>query len=253
MKLLISASNALVKWMRIEPPRIPSPDGKRVGVQPLKSDEQILAWQCQVIRAHSRAQQGVVIAVEERSRYTIFMSFERPPTELEFENELRRCWANAFLHYSLDSAAIDEETVPELLYRFSTVPVEYMWYRNTDLSVNGHVADAEQWVKQACDEYRIDHLNENDVMSLEAHINQFAKRVKVNGKRSEPFYPVTRLIDDGLFRFAEGMSRFHHSDCPEGDFPSPYRKQAEETFPSLDTRDNVVLLSEYRHKEKPSD
>lgn len=249
MRLLISAANALVKWMRLELPRIPSTDGKRIGIQPLKSDEQMLAWQCQVLRAHSRAQRAVVIAVEERSRYTILMSFDEPPSKVEFENELRRCWANAFLHYSLDSGAIDEEAVQELLYQFSAMPVEYLWYRNTDLSVNGHVTDAEQWVKQAYDEYRIDHLDENDVMSLESHINQFAKRVKVNGKRSEAFYPVTRLVDDGLFRFAQGMNRYQHPHHPEGDFPSPYLEQEEGASSSFATRDNVVLLAEYRHKK----
>lgn len=249
MQLLLSVSNALTKWMKLELPRLPSRDGKRVGVQPLNSNEHSLAWQCHVTRAHIRAQKGIVIAVEQRSRYTILMSFNQPPTKSELERELKRCWTNAFIHYALDSGAISEESIAELLYRISHSPMEFLWYRNTDLSVNGHVSDAEQWVKQSREEYRINHLTEADVINLEAHINQFAKRVKVGGKRGAPFYPVTHLVDDGLFRFAQGVCRFDNADRPAGDFPSPYRDQDEKVSPAFTARDNVVVLSNYRKKK----
>jgi len=248
MKLIISASNALAKWMGLELVRIPSPDGKQVGVQPLVSDEMTLAWQCHVMRLHSRAKKGVVIAVEAQSRYTVLMPFNAPPTVEAFENELRRCWGNAFLHFSLESGAIAEEAIPEIIRRFSTLPVEYQWYRNTDLSVNGHVSDAEQWVKQTRDEFGIDHLSENDAMGLEMHINHIPKRMKVNRQRSAPFFSITRLVDDGLFRFAKGMSRFTHPDTPKGDFPSPYRGKMSKSSTSSAAKDNVVHLSDYKKR-----
>jgi hypothetical protein len=243
MQILLSTTNTFAKWLKLELPRIPSPDGKRIGTQPLESGEQTLAWQCHVVRQHSRARKGIVIAVETRSRYTLLMSFNSPPSTAEFENELRRCWGNAFLHFGLECGAFPEDAIPELLHRFAAEPVEFLWYRNTDLSVNGHVADAEQWIKQYLDDYGIDHLTENDAQRLELHINDIPRRVKVDGKRSEPFIPVIRMVDDGLYRFARGVVM--------QDYPSPY-------YPALSSQnveaprpggDNVVSMADFVRKK----
>ncbi len=197
------------------------------------------------MRRHSRASDGTVIAVEARSRYTLLMAFDSPPGTAEFENELRRCWANAFLHFGRDCGAFPEEAITELLQRFIAEPVEWLWYRNTDLSVNGHVADAEQWVKQYGDDHGIDQLSELDAQVLETHINQIPKRFKVNGQRSEPFIPVTRMVDDGLYRFAGGLM--------EQDYPSPYGlpSTSEDSGAPIPIGEVVVSMADYVRKKGP--
>lgn len=250
MQIVISATNAFAKWLKIELPRIPSPDGKRIGTQPLESSEQTLAWQCHVVRAHSRAVSGTVIAVEARSRYTLLIPLDGPPSAAEFEKMLRRRWANELVHLMLTHGVFGEEAVPELFRQFNATPMDFQWFRNTDLSVNGHVADAEQWVKQAFEEYGIRRLDEGEAMGLGKHINQFFKRVKVNGKKGEPFYPVTRLIDDGLFRFAKGLAQNPFPDTPPGDFPSPYRELGpRRQHPVPPSGENVVSLADYLRRK----
>ncbi|MFT4927373.1 MAG: hypothetical protein ACI8WB_003480 [Phenylobacterium sp.] len=49
MRIIFSACKTFTKWMKIDLPRIESPDGKRIGCQPLISDENTLSWQFNAI------------------------------------------------------------------------------------------------------------------------------------------------------------------------------------------------------------
>jgi len=75
MKCIISATNAFAKWLKLDLPRIPSPDGKKIGLQSLITDEDSLSWQCHVIQKHARLTKTTVIAVEAYSLYVIIMSY----------------------------------------------------------------------------------------------------------------------------------------------------------------------------------
>lgn len=257
MNVLISATNAFTKWLKLDLPHIPSTDGKRIGTQPLVSDEGTLAWQCHVLHAHNRASSGTVIAVEARSRYTILISLDEPPSAAEFEKMLRRRWANEMVHLILSHGLFGDESVPDIFRRFNATPKDYLWFRNTDLSVNGHVSDAEQWVKQAFEQYGISRFDEGEAIGMGMHINQFFKHVKENGRKSEPFFPITRFVDDGLFRFAAGMAQAKFPNTPQGDFPSPYAGQTPRTAPPLvnesgpvPVMDNVVSLADHQRRRK---
>jgi len=57
------------------------------------------------------------------------------------------------------------------------------------------------------------------------------KRVKTKGKKGEPFYPVPRLVDDGLSRFW-------------GDEQANFNVDAAQ--PPANRSDNVVSLAQYR-------
>jgi len=58
MKMLISASNALSKWLGLELPRISGIDGKGVGTQPVTTTTATVAWQCHIVDNHTT---GLVI------------------------------------------------------------------------------------------------------------------------------------------------------------------------------------------------
>jgi uncharacterized protein len=48
------------------------------------------------------------------------------------------------------------------------------------------------------------------------------KRAKDGSGRQERFYPISRFLSDGLYRFAGGLARESFIGAPQGDFPDPY-------------------------------
>ncbi|MET4693593.1 hypothetical protein V5J35_003677 [Endozoicomonas sp. NE40] len=69
MDILLSGTNAFCKYLNIDPPRIPSPDGKRIGTQPIQTTQDTMAWQCHAAKRQSSAGEMIdVIVVEARSR-----------------------------------------------------------------------------------------------------------------------------------------------------------------------------------------
>ena len=75
------------------------------------------------------------------------------------------------------------------------------WVRNTDMSINGHMSDTEQWVKQMLADYDLQYLNEEDATGLAHHINSLQKRANKGQSSTKKFIPLDRFIDDGINRF----------------------------------------------------
>lgn len=50
------------KWLKLDLPRFPSPDGKRIGTQPLLTNEFQVGWQCHVIKIFYKHGKDTVIA-----------------------------------------------------------------------------------------------------------------------------------------------------------------------------------------------
>ena len=204
MQLLFSCSNALVKWLKLDFPRIPSPDGKKVGTQTIVTDANTMAWQCHVIQNFYHRggyTEYTVIAVEAHSRYTILMPYEIAPTQDELANELVRQWGNQSLHLMQEHGVLSESHLPQVAQQFMRMPKDYCWYKNTDMSVNGHVSDAEQWVRDAFEQFGLENLNDDTAFGVGLHINERWKRAKIAGQKQQ-FFPIPRFIDDALSRFA---------------------------------------------------
>lgn len=236
MKVLISASNELSKWMGLDDlPRLPHPTGKQVGVTPLITNADTIAWQCHVLRPHSRVQQGIIIAVEAHSRYTLLIPTAQPPTQMVFEELLAQHWLQNLAYWLVDTLALDEARLPEFIEQFAARTQEFSWVKNTNLSVNGHVADAGQWVQQSFEHYAIHLPNDEECFALGVHINKMFKRVKTKGKKGEPFYPVPRLVDDGLSRFWGDEQANINVDAGQ---------------PPTNRSDNVVSLTQYRQEQE---
>ncbi len=66
--------------------------------------------------------------------------------------------------------------------------------KNTDLSINGHIADAAQWVTQTLDDRNIERLNLPLAFEISNYINCQTKSIKVNNKKHR-FIPIERLLD----------------------------------------------------------
>ncbi|PKH08107.1 hypothetical protein [Moritella sp. Urea-trap-13] len=249
MKIQISASNALCKWMKLDLDRIISVDGKRIGTQTITTDAETLAWQCQVIKNNPQSHEGTVIAVESRSRYVMIFPNLSPPTQAEFEALfLGRLFievANLMLH----SRAIEESVADIVASEFTAQNKGFCWFKNTDLSVNGHVSDAESWIRQSCDNNDVTAYSDDEAYGLSMHINEMRKRIAKEGRNSR-FVPVKRLLEDALFRFAKGLSRDSYPETPNGHFPSPYPKSISDSKQEPKTiPDNVVCLASFREQK----
>ncbi|WP_392339465.1 DUF6933 domain-containing protein [Moritella marina] len=249
MKIQISASNALCKWMKLDLDRIPSIDGKRIGTQTITTDAETLAWQCHVIKNHNNDYNGTVIAVEARSRYVIIIPDLVPLTQAEFEELFLGRLFIEVVNLMLDRRAIEESVADIVASDFSAQDKQFCWFKNTDLSVNGHVSDAESWIRQSCDNNDVTAYSDDEAYGLSMHINEMHKRIAKEGRNSR-FVPIERLLEDALFRFAKGLANGSYPDTPNGHFPSPYpkpiavNKQEPKVIP-----DNVVCLANFRKKK----
>ena len=132
---------------------------------------------------------------------------------------------------------IGRDQIPVIFSKFRQKVVNIQWWRNTDLSVNGHVSDAEQWVKQTVNDRRIDALSEDEAFDLAMYINQFFKRAKDSQGKKQRFYPVPRFVEDGLHRFACDL-------FDEGSSVSLYSANKH----AVTEEGNVVSLADYRTK-----
>ncbi|PCI59416.1 MAG: hypothetical protein COB35_11255 [Gammaproteobacteria bacterium] len=245
-----------MKWLGLDLPRIPSIDGKRVGTQKIFSDESTLSWQCQALIEHSRSQ---VATVEASSRYCIIFSNLMKMTMAEFEQELKRRWLKEALIMAVESGAINNVDVNAMEKQFIYTTMKFSWFKNTDLSVNGHVADTEQWIRSGSVLHRINYLGEIEAFELAFHINKMRKKVKISTKKRlhQSFIPVARLLDDALFRFAQGLSADKYPNTDTGDFPSPYAHYQQKKQDKLvahgvneEKTSNVIYLEQYKGVKK---
>ncbi len=226
--VIMSATNAFSKWLKLELPRIPSPDGKRIGTQPLLTNKLQVSWQCHVIQNFYKHGEYTVIAIEANSRYCILMPFVTAPTLEEFERVFFASWHGHFVNYYTQQCNLNQHNIDSLIHSIMNLNPTIDWVRNTDMSINGHASDTEQWVKQMLADYDLQYLNEEDATGLAHHINSLQKRAKKGQSSSKKFIPIDRFIDDGMSRFIE-------------------TKNKSKTQPSVQNN-NVVSLEEFRNR-----
>lgn len=245
--IVFSASTALAKWLELDAPRLPSPDGKQVGTQPIVTNERQISWQCHVIENRSRTGLYTVIAVEAYSRYVLLMPFPGRPRIEDLENEILRRWANEMLNLMIVSGEVDEVDVDLVIEKFLDLDKPMKWVRNTDLSVQGHASDAGRWVEETLNKEGKKFLDDESAIGLGLHINQFRKKAKGPNGKKETFYPMERMLEDALYRFGDGLANARYSQTRRGDFPNPYLGLNKPPIDAnLPLPDNVVSIESYR-------
>ena len=262
MDILFSASNAFCKYLKADVGRLPSPDGKRIGTQPVQTTQDCMAWQCHAVKRQSSLGEKVdVIAVEARSRYVLLFSAPEFDSQQSFFKLFRKRWAEECVHMAIESGAVTSDVANEMFEQFQNTPIRAMFCKNTDLSINGHVSDAQQWLLQSYEHYGVEHLDREEEFGLGRHINQFRKKAKPfpGAKRQESFLPMSRMVDDWLHRFARGLSEWSYPNTQDGNFPNPYQLESLQGCghfsPTVDNLigesipDNVVDLADARRKK----
>lgn len=147
-KVVLSISNALFKWLKLELSRFPVAPGKQPGVQPLVTDDEAISWQC-LIFTDSWRERATVIAVEAHSRFTLLLPFGLKLIQAQqLEHRLCEEWAEELVQLMIKNGEVSREQAPRIFTSFHERIQEIGWVKNTGLSVNGHVNDVEQWVKE---------------------------------------------------------------------------------------------------------
>lgn len=222
--IIFSVSNALCKWLKLDLPRFPVTVGQQPGIQPLVTDDETISWQCHVIFTDSWRERATVIAVEAHSRFTLLLPFDIKPTQAQVEQRLCECWAEELVSLMIKYGDVSRDKAPRIFTHFHERTQQIEWVRNTDLSVNGHVNDAEQWVKEVLADRGLDALDEDLALDLAWTINTQEKRAKQPNGKKRIFYPPALFVEDGMFRFV-----------PEANVGSPYQ-------PLSSIPDNVIPL-----------
>ncbi|MEZ8095708.1 amino acid adenylation [Photobacterium swingsii] len=205
MQFQLSSTNALNKWLKADFPRLPVETGKQAGVNKLSSDAATMSWQVHLIENRYQSSEKTLIVCEANSRFTYFIPLNRmffTPDELA--KRLKIEWQFAFVEaleayaletYSLKNiGSISRYDIATLLSRLNDIEFTPQWVKNTDLSINGHIADAAQWVTQTLDDRNLDRLNQPLAFEISSYINSQTKSIKVNNKKQR-FIPIERLFD----------------------------------------------------------
>ncbi|WP_135459166.1 hypothetical protein [Vibrio echinoideorum] len=93
-----------------------------------------------------------------------------------------------------DKGLIRRYDIAMLLSKLNDIELTLNWIKNTVLSVNGHIADAAQWVTQTLDDRNLDRLSQMLALEISSYINSQTKSIKVNNKK-QCFIPIERLLD----------------------------------------------------------
>lgn len=195
MQLQLSATNALNKWLKADFPRLPVEAGKQAGVNKLSSNATTMSWQMHLIENHYRSVEKTLIVCEANSRFTYFIALNRQFfTPDELAERLKMEWQFAFVEALEESRLIGHYDIATLLSKLNDIEFTPQWIKNTDLSINGHIADAAQWVTQTLEDRHLDRLSQPLAFEISSYINAQTKSITVNNKKQR-FIPIERLLD----------------------------------------------------------
>lgn len=232
MSLLLSLSNPVCKLIKQDLPRIYDDKGKNPGVQPIKTHSTQIAWQCQVIDLSDRYWRSsldydgwLIIFVEAHSRYTLMRLYPLKPDWPQIEDDFLQQWLNHMLHWMSISGFVSGQQADSVVKQFEGFlgqnPPELV--RNLDMSINGNLADYQQWLRDYLGHERPRYLGDDEIAELCSHLNHLTKTQNKQRCKKKLIYPIDRFLDDALFRFAKGLSDQPVDGCRMGDFPNPYR------------------------------
>lgn len=195
MQLQLSATNALNKWLKADLPRLPVGEGKQAGVNKLSSDAATMSWQVHVIENCYRSLEKTLIVCEANSRFTYFVPLNRMIfTPDELAERLKIEWQFAFVEVLEASGLIRRYDIATLPSKLNDIEFTPHWIKNTDLSINGHIADAAQWVTQTLEDRTLNRLSQPLAFEISSYINCQTKSIKVNNKK-QCFIPIERLLE----------------------------------------------------------
>ncbi|MDN3402559.1 MULTISPECIES: hypothetical protein [unclassified Pseudoalteromonas] len=195
MKLQLSASNALNKYLKADLPRLPNEPGKQAGVNTLISDSHCFNWQLQIIDNRYKSREKTIIVCEANSRFTFFIPVSLKLSQGELTQRLEYEWQLMMAQTLEVYQLIPRSDIAVLLSELAKIEFTPHWVKNTDLSISGHISDAALWVTQTLEEEGLYNLPKALAIELAIYLNTQPKRItnKTTG-RKEKFIPIERLL-----------------------------------------------------------
>ncbi|GAB2931072.1 hypothetical protein [Rheinheimera gaetbuli] len=192
MQYQFCATNALIKWLKTDLPRLPAAPGQQVGVNTVTSTREQMCWQLHIIENRYGSWHKTLIATEANSRFTLFLPVDLLMSIDELTQRLKMEWQWVLAETLRLSHILPRSDIALLLSELNEMDFTSQWVKNTDRSVNGHVGDAGLWVTQTLADRRKDALSPELALELAVYLNTQPKRVnKAKGK----LVPVLALLD----------------------------------------------------------
>ncbi len=205
MQLLYSTSKALDKWLKAE---LPTLEGKQKGRNSITTDADIFSWQLHIIDNSYQSREQTIIATEAYSRFTCFIPAPMPLTLTELHHQLSMQWQQLLVEMILANQLLPSSDAVLLLSKLEQLNFDVHWVKNTDLSINGHITDAAQWVTHTLRDQKINALPFSLSQDLAMYINEQSKSIK---QRNEKFVPL-ELFLDYCQRITDNPTEDHQAD-----------------------------------------
>ena len=189
MQLLYSTSKALDKWLKAE---LPTLEGKQKGRNSITTDADTFSWQLHIIDNSYQSREQTIIATEAYSRFTCFIPAPMPLTLTELHHQLSMQWQQLLVEMILANQLLPSSDAVLLLSKLEQLNFDVHWVKNTDLSINGHITDAAQWVTHTLRDQKINVLPFSLSQDLAMYINEQSKSIK---QRKEKFVPLELFLD----------------------------------------------------------
>lgn len=221
MNVSLNLANQLSVKLSQDFPRVQVKPGKQVGVEPIVTNSIKISWQLQCLKMH---EQVVVTAAEAYSRYIIFLPYPVLPQWEKIHEDFMGAWLDHVFYWLTElHYLLDESSMAELARQFEAL-VDGGVFRNTDLSVIGHINEAQQWLNDVVDN-PFAFFDDIQATELSHHINQQLRHGKSASGFRESYVPIERFVNDSLYRFAQGLSEISYSGVAPGNFPNPHQRK----------------------------
>ncbi len=232
MKLLLSFSNKLTRYLGLDLPQQGSAEAKGTGKHPLHSNADIFAWQCHIIENGGPDSSRSLVAVEAHSRYCIIIPLTLRLEQEDLIQQLNYRWSTEMAMFILDDPEAPLEDIEELADALLEVITEVDVIRNTDLSISGHITDIKSWIQDYCQQHGLHLLSDRHSVSLAMHLNELQKTAKDPTGAKQRFIPLPRFIDTGLMMLEDDAE----TDAPDSQPTQPTQIAT------------VINLADYRRK-----
>lgn len=201
MKIVLSCTNHLVRYLKEDLPRLPTPAGGLAGLQRLHSGPAELAFQCHYLAsAHTLRQQRFLLAIEAETRYCLILPLVLRHSQADLAEQLQALYLTHAGYQLLEAQMLQSADLPALDQLYVAMQPQAGWVRNTDLSLQGTITQLELLLRDALDNAGPAGLSDEQVFVLSLQFNETTVSRTVAGKKQR-FVPALRFVADIMLRF----------------------------------------------------
>lgn len=246
MQVILSVDKTMERWLS-HPQTLPNMSALGVekgkaGIQAITSHEQQQCWQGSVMEHPATDERYTVLLVESFSRYCMLLPYETQPSLGDVETDFIARYIEDLTRFAVASGRLRRDQVNQLFHQFMANVRDYRWWQNCDQAVHSHLLDYQCSVMRLLvdtgssfltvgqAQEMADYFNANDTIAPQGQAASMAS-----------FMPVERFLQDGLYRYAQGMAEEPFAVNEGMDFANPYGGDIE----IGKRKDNVVNLKQF--------